>query len=595
MWAAQGENHHGRRERYVLVVSGLAGGLVGVTQAHWQWSVEHAQVLAGIVSYPTTSPVAIAHAKFWSLLPQLGALLLSAGVTEWALSIAISGLMGVLAFQGLSAVGYALSRDELVAIGAVFVLFASRAYDYGVVYPISLLGTPDTYGAVGLMLLVQVIGLFALRWYRTAAFLLAISPAIHVTLGLWLLAVIGGASVAIGGEPLAALRRAWKFFAAGATITLVSFIAQRMLAPDIPPIDEATAATYFHAFVPFWDGHRRPAGFLTGGMFLNLSSTVLAAVWLLKYRRSMPDAVQLLLGVMVVSGVAGFGVAVWSRLPDGWMPVFVIRAIPNRVLNLNIVLAGAVAFGLAGTLRPAWASRAVLLVTAAGLLLSSQSSFWWLVSPGNFSVETIYVLAAAMAALLVAGALSRHRLDVGASQVSAGAGRDRARRGSWLRPTLAAVFAVALILTVMGPGRFEHGPWNAWKRDAVLQRASEGHGLLLTGGDLFMIQLRTRRPVVLDGMTLDTLPYALEAGPVIDRILREVYQIDLFHPPREAWGGGRVPRRANQRAWEAIDPARWQEIGRTYDVSEIVTPANWKLQLPHVAQSSEFELYRIVQ
>jgi hypothetical protein len=267
---------------------------------------------------------------------------------------------------------------------------------------------------------------------------------------------------------------------------------------------------------------------------------------------------------------------------------------PNRMLNVNIVLAGALLFGLAGTLRPVVVSRMVTFALGVGLLLAYRSFVWSYLSRPNISVDTVVVMALAVLAIAVAGWFSHDRTAAGLVSPSGDADDHWADRG-WLRLGIVGVFASAITLSTMDDGRRVHAPWNAWREDAVLKTASIGEGPLLTGGDLFLIQLRTRRPVLLDGMTLNTLPSALEAGPALDRILRDVYQVDLFNPPREAWGGGRVPRRANQKAWEAFDPARWQEIARQYGVRDILTPADWKLQLPQVAHSSEFELYRIVQ
>ena len=64
------------------------------------------------------------------------------------------------------------------------------------------------------------------------------------------------------------------------------------------------------------------------------------------------------------------------------------------------------------------------------------------------------------------------------------------------------------------------------------------NGLLLTGGSLHLIQFRTRRPVLLDGGGLDALPYAPESGPEMQRVLLDVYGIDLLNPPPEAQYAG---------------------------------------------------------
>jgi hypothetical protein len=124
-----------------------------------------------------------------------------------------------------------------------------------------------------------------------------------------------------------------------------------------------------------------------------------------------------------------------------------------------------------------------------------------------------------------------------------------------------------------------------WRSDAALIAAARGSGPLLTAGDLFLVQARTRRAVLLDGGALDTLPYALEAGPAVDRILREVYGVDLFNPPAEARGGGRI--------WETYSRDRWRRIGRDHGVLQVLTPADWALDLPQSAESPDYRLYHI--
>jgi hypothetical protein len=160
-----------------------------------------------------------------------------------------------------------------------------------------------------------------------------------------------------------------------------------------------------------------------------------------------------------------------------------------------------------------------------------------------------------------------------------------------VRAALVTVLAVAAGVAALGAAK--NVTLTDWRTDPLLQAAARGNGLLLTGGDLWLVQLRTRRPVLLDGGTLDTLPYALESAPATERILRDVYGIDLFRPPEEARYRGAVPKNANRAEWEARSRERWQQIGREYGVSQVITPSDWKLDLPIVAQSSEFELYAI--
>ena len=77
-------------------------------------------------------------------------------------------------------------------------------------------------------------------------------------------------------------------------------------------------------------------------------------------------------------------------------------------------------------------------------------------------------------------------------------------------------------------------------------------GVLLVAGDLHLIQLRTRRPVLLDTGALDTVMYSLETGAPMQRMLRDIYGLDLLHPPPDAVGAGRIPALSHRDTWERL-------------------------------------------
>ena len=116
---------------------------------------------------------------------------------------------------------------------------------------------------------------------------------------------------------------------------------------------------------------------------------------------------------------------------------------------------------------------------------------------------------------------------------------------------------------------------------------------MLAGGDLGLIQMRTRRPLLLNGGALDGLPYALDGGPETERILRDVYEIDYFNPPKEAYRTGVIPFRYNQMVWERFTPEKWYAIRYMYQVNQVLTSADWTLNLPVIAQDRGFRLYLI--
>jgi hypothetical protein len=131
--------------------------------------------------------------------------------------------------------------------------------------------------------------------------------------------------------------------------------------------------------------------------------------------------------------------------------------------------------------------------------------------------------------------------------------------------------------------------------DPVFLAASRHEGLLLTGSNLGLVQLRTRRPVLLDGHGLDALPYALGTATEMERILREVYGVDLLDPPpeiKQQRPGALLPD-TGKALWERRTPAEWHDIRRRFGVTQVMTYSDWQLQLSMVARSAEFALFDI--
>jgi hypothetical protein len=457
----------------------------------------------------------------------------------------------------------------------------SGIFDYGPIYPIDLLGTAHTHGALGLAVAVLAVGLIGMGWRRAGGFVLALAPAVHLALGAWTVGVVAVAALASGDDGRAAVRAGWRWFAAGAAVAAVSYAIHRWMAPPVPPIDPAEAARFLRAFVPFWDGHRQPVDPGTFGVRLAAGAAIVAAAGSRVFRASLPPGGRLLLRTTAIGGAAGLGLGAWQIVWSSTVPDTVLLAMPGRLLNTTVFAAGAIVIGLAGV-RRRLTDGLVLLFLAMGLVVSSHSVLWDLIGRRPFRLDPLAVWTIAALALLVLEWRGRGG-EPPVPSIRAG-----------VRAAIAATLAASAVVASVDLAR-------AWPRraevfrdrtnDSVFAAAARGEGPLLTAGELFLIQLRTRRPVLLDGGTLDTLPYALEQGPAMDRILKDVYGVDLFNPPPEARGGGRVPHEFSRRVWEAYPVEQWQHIGRTYGVGQMIAPADWAIRLPRVAASSGLVLY----
>jgi hypothetical protein len=131
-----------------------------------------------------------------------------------------------------------------------------------------------------------------------------------------------------------------------------------------------------------------------------------------------------------------------------------------------------------------------------------------------------------------------------------------------------------------------------YSNDPFFRLVGARPGLLLTCSDAPHITVLTRRPILLDGTCLDAITYFPEVAPEMNRILKEVYGVDLLVPPTKAHSGGLLPDDGRE-LWESRSAQQWIEIRKKYGVTDILTYAGWQLKLPIVTKNETYALYEI--
>lgn len=551
-------------------------------------------MLAGVVVYPSDNPFYTYHTKLWTILHQGGALLLQAGMSERTLSLLLSGVAGMLSFQALALVVFALSRRMFVALGAAFLIFYSRGAQFGVVYPIWLMDTEHTYGVVGLSLFVLVLGLLGSGCPRLGGFLLGVAPAVHPSLGAGLWVVVAVALIVDAPRLPPAVRAGWPYAAAGAAVTVTSLAVQLLFIYDPPPVDSAAVQEYLTAFTTYWDAHRRPVDLASPGVIFNVLAVIVAGAWLAAIRRQVSEEAAFLLRAVIACGVVGAGAVVVTWLPPDALPRWVVTLMPARILNANALMLSALLFGVLGSTRSRVVPAALSALVAVGLLLGGHSRFWERVNPDSWVVELWRLNQATVIEIAACGvaALSLWywwRQGEAAERMRPGftSALERAARALVL-----AVMGVAVVGTWSLPLNAELDDYHNAALYEVASR--EPNGLMVASGAFHLAQLRSRRPVLVNAGAIDTLAYAPESGPAMDRILRDVYDLDLRYPPADSPPGlGLIPDAHNKRVWEGYSRERWQEIRRTWNVTQVLTPVTHTLNLPIAAQSRDARLYVI--
>jgi hypothetical protein len=130
----------------------------------------------------------------------------------------------------------------------------------------------------------------------------------------------------------------------------------------------------------------------------------------------------------------------------------------------------------------------------------------------------------------------------------------------------------------------------------VLDLASKTDGLLAIGSECCVYtQLRTRRPLLVEVMALDQIPYVPESAPDMNEALKAVYGVDLLHP-QEALRSANLTEDLTPVAkpvWEKRGEEEWKQLAVRFGFTAVLANANWKLNLPEVARDSNHALYRI--
>jgi hypothetical protein len=326
-------------------------------------------------------------------------------------------------------------------------------------------------------------------------------------------------------------------------------------------------------------------------------------VWLLGFASDLPRSAAFLLRAVIVAAGLSLLFVMVSWIPADTLPAILPTLMPTRLANFNAMTFVALLLGIVGAYRArVWSPVLALLLTVA-LLLGERSILWqWLEGHANvhgvpvwapwLDVWAIFDIASVALILLTLAAWNTRRASGTAPAPLLRGVAHGAKVASGARFTLVVLFVVLGVA--------------AWQRSAprmrifedhtnspVFRVASEGTGLLITGGNLHLVQLRTRRPVLLDGGGLDGLPYAPDSGPEMERILRDVYAIDFFNPPEEARHQGVIPKTYNRAVWEQFTLEKWRQIRYVYQVRHVLTEADWALNLPVIAQDRHLRLYQI--
>ncbi len=566
---------------FTFLLSGLLGFLFGVLYPYPQDAVEAAQVISGVVPYPQPTVWYLLISSVWVLLDQICAFFLLLGVSELALSYLVSGLLGMISFQALSLTVLAFSNSCLLSVATPFFILLTRAYAFDVNYPIDFV-SPVTWGVLGLSFTLLTTAVIGNKRYKLGAFLLGIAPAVHFVSGAFLWGVVAICLLLGYKEWRSYFNGTVKYFMFGCLIFAFSLSFHVLTSPHIPKVSHETASYYLSIFIGVWEEHRHPIDFTSTGVYLNITAFVVTFLWLTFFGKALPENIRFLLRIFMVSSAAGMFFGVLTHLPNRYVPDIVISLMPQRMLNFSIFGFLALLLGLFGCCRDRFGIQLGLAILIVILLLLSLG-----ILPAYYLFIVMFGGAAALIVLK-----SVKPLPV---------------RKPWLAgfPIAATVVLLLISISLSVIGLYPSGSTRAEYKipdrtnNEFLDLISKGQGILLVPmhkesiQPLPWIQLVTRRPILLKPGMIDLLPYALGVGPEMDRVLREIYGIELSNPCGKTPCTKDLLVLRNKETWEARSPEQWTEIRNVFGVTEILTFADWNLRLHVKACDNFYVLYDI--
>jgi hypothetical protein len=568
-----------------LLISGSIGFAIGaLIDPTWHQMLEFSQVIAGTVHYDTITPNYVIHKSLWSFWNQVFAFLLVLGFSERTLAFIASGLVGMFSFQGISAIVWSLCRSCSLAVFAPLFVYVTGINLIEVAYPIWLVGHLQSLGIFGLSYTLLTIGLLGSKSHRSGGFLMGMAPCVHAS---WAIALWIAASISLlwdfkNLKPL--FKKAAPFFCVGIAVTGLSLLIHQIMCHELKALLHAEASNYYLAFIHLWDIHRQPLNPLKLGVVVLLFSLFMSSFFIWRLKEVHDREVHFILRLFVVNGLIGLFSIPYSWIPAEIVPRSIFILMPARWMNLTILVFSPVLLGFLGGYRSRFWAQSLLIMI---FLLCSYS---------------------AICGLMLCGPQSRFlkiTLLIGVTAVccSSIARINQKKASDFLHKLVNVTFFLSIILA--GLDIVHHGVI-LWAHNAPIlsdrtndkfySTIAQGKGMILTGSDINLIQLRTRRPVLLDGEDLDlAINYFPATGSSVENILRKAYGVELVNPScdiRKARHGGLL-KSSGKELWESRTPQQWKSLGKELGVTSVVCYKDWNLQMVENAHNDNFSLYTI--
>ena len=132
------------------------------------------------------------------------------------------------------------------------------------------------------------------------------------------------------------------------------------------------------------------------------------------------------------------------------------------------------------------------------------------------------------------------------------------------------------------------GDKNFWN----LVKSHDFDGYILTSFSSSTISMRkTLKPIILDVSSFDFVPYHPNTAKNMSTIIEKIYGISFANPPMEVRNRPYLSDEIIKLSFEKYSRKKWQQLSKDFNISAIIVPINWKIDLISQVEGKRFAFY----
>ena len=529
-------------DRYIYYFIIIFITLWSIAEFDPQTAVDGGLIISKEVIFPEQfNNVTSIYFNGWNTLHQISAILIKIGISQNFISYLFVFTSAISLLCGLYLILYSLTDYKLFSIIVAIIFFIIQKHFGHVDYP-TLTTSEHTYGLFTFSLFTLILGLLSQRNFKFAGFVSTILLGFHLVAGAWVISIILSIlifSILLKKDNNLIFKRILLGFSLGLFLIFISlvFFYLNTIPKDI------TDRESFEIYMNLWDHHRNIEKIHVMYLLKTFVLILFCSVLLLFNRFKINE--NYFVYFLLFSALFSSILYLLYKFYFDYFPEFIIRAMPSRLIGLHSIVGYPVIIGISVKIMKILCKKFNL-----NLKFLLTISFFGIFSYYSFFHHEKSVLERMIA-----------KID---QKVLSRVDKFSNRLNSYINNK-------------------DDNFWNVVK-------AKEFEGFVLTNAQTTNLTLRKGfKPYIINASFIDHLPYHPYTIGQTRMIIENVYGVNFENPPSNYRGA--IKDVWYKDIFEKRSIENWYELSNEYNLSAIILPIDWKINLKATFSSDKFSLY----